>query len=50
MQCDECLYDEKFFLTKEKNCLEISYCKYNYYYDNNFDLFCINKTNTCPDF
>jgi hypothetical protein len=50
MQCDECIYNDKYFLTKEKNCLEKSYCKYNFYYDDNFDLFCINKTNTCPDF
>ena len=50
MQCDECLNNEKFFLTKEKNCLEITYRKHNFYYDYNFDLICINKTNTCPDF
>ena len=49
MQCDECLNSEKFYLTKEKNCLEISYCEYNFYYDYNFDLFCINKTDSCPD-
>ena len=50
MQCDECLYNATFFFSKEKNCLEIPYCKFNFYYDYNFDLICINKTNTCLDF
>ena len=50
MQCDECLYNETFFLSKEKNCVEIPYCKYKFYYDYNFDLICIIKSNTCPDF
>ena len=50
MQCDEWLYNATFFFSKEKNCLEIPYCKFNFYYDYNFDLICINKTNTCLDF
>ena len=47
MFCDEC-YDNYFL--RDNNCLEISNCDYNYYYDNNFNLKCINRDIYCPDF
>ena len=47
MNCDECY--ENYFL-RDGICLEISECEYNYYYDNNLKLICINKENYCPDF
>ena len=47
MKCDDCY--EKYFL-REGNCLEISECDYNYYYDINFNLKCINRDTFCPDF
>ena len=46
MNCDECF--ENFF-SREGNCLEISKCDYNYYYDKNYDLKCINRNIYCPD-
>jgi hypothetical protein len=48
MQCDECL-NETFYFLRDNNCLEKSLCPYYYYYDLNFDLFCINRSNSCPD-
>ena len=48
MQCDECLNETYYFL-RDHNCLEKSYCKYNHYYDLNFDLLCLNRSNYCPD-
>ena len=47
MKCDECF--ENFFL-RDDNCLEISKCDYNYYYDIDFNLKCINKNIYCPNF
>ena len=49
MNCDEC-YDN--FYLRDGNCLEISKCNFNYYYDNynDFNLKCINRSNYCPDF
>ena len=47
MNCDECY--ENFFL-RNGICLEISECDYNYYYDINLKLICINRENYCPDF
>ena len=47
MNCDECY--ENYFL-RDGLCLEISKCQYNYYYDNNLNLICINKDTYCPDF
>ena len=47
MNCDECF--ENFFL-RDDNCLEISKCDYNYYYDSEFNLKCINREASCPDF
>ena len=47
MFCDEC-YDNYFL--RDNNCLEISNCDYNYYYDNNFNLKCVNRDMYCPDF
>ena len=44
MNCNECF--ENYFL-RNGNCLQISNCSYNYYYDNNLDIKCIN---VCPDF
>ena len=49
MQCDECLNSTYFFL-RDNNCLEKSECEKNFYYDSNFDLFCLNKSIYCPDF
>ena len=47
MNCDEC-YENYFLLNGI--CLEISKCEYNYYYDFDFDLKCINRDTYCPDF
>ena len=49
MNCDEC-YDN--FFIRDENCIEISNCKYNYYYDNynGLDLKCLSRGNYCPDF
>ena len=41
MQCDECINSEKYKLRDDKMCLEDNYCKYNYFYDYNFDLRCV---------
>jgi len=49
MQCDECINSEKYKLREDKMCLEDNYCKYNYFYDYNFDLKCVNITDSCPD-
>ena len=48
MYCYECLNSTYFFL-RDNNCLEKSYCLYNYYYDKNLDLHCINSLHYCPD-
>jgi len=48
MYCYECLNSAYFFL-RDNNCLEKSYCEYNYYYDNNLDLHCTNSLHYCPD-
>ena len=48
MYCFECLNSTYFFL-RDNNCLEKSYCEYNYYYDNNLDLHCTNSLHYCPD-
>ena len=49
MNCDECF--DNYFIRND-NCLEISKCKFNYYYDNknNYNLYCIKNENYCPDF
>ena len=47
MNCDECF--ENYFLRND-NCLEISNCNFNYYYDLDNNLKCINHDNLCPDF
>ena len=47
MNCDECI-DNHFI--RNDNCLEISNCSYNYYYDKNFNLNCIDINSFCPDF
>ena len=47
MNCDLCI--ENFFI-RDDNCLNISKCKYNYYYDKDLNLKCINKDEHCPDF
>ena len=47
MNCDECF--ENYFIRND-NCLEISKCDYNYYYDFNLTLICINRDFSCPDF
>ena len=47
MNCDTCI--DNFFI-RDDNCLEISKCDYNYYYDENLDLKCINRDTYCPDF
>ena len=47
MNCDECI-DNHFI--RNDNCLEISNCSYNYYYDKNFNLNCIDRNSFCPDF
>ena len=48
MYCYECLNSTYFFL-RDNNCLEKSYCEYNYYYDRDLDLHCINSLHYCPD-
>ena len=35
---------------RNDNCLEISKCDYNYYYDSELNLKCINRETSCPDF
>ena len=47
MNCDEC-YDN--FFLRDNLCLEISKCEYNYYYDINFNINCVDRGNSCPDF
>ena len=47
MNCDECI--DNYFIRND-NCLEISNCSYNYYYDKNFNLNCIDRNIFCPDF
>ena len=47
MNCDEC-YENYFLLNG--TCLAISKCEYNYYYDIDFNLNCINRNNYCPNF
>ena len=47
MNCDECY--NNYFL-RNGLCLEISDCEYNYYYDTNQKLECINRDTYCPDF
>ena len=47
MNCDEC---HKNFFKRDDNCFEISNCDYNYYYDFNYNLKCINSDTSCPDF
>ena len=47
MNCDECY--NNYFL-RDGLCLEISDCEYNYYYDINMKLNCINRDTYCPDF
>ena len=47
MNCDECY--ENYFL-RNGICLEISKCEYNYYYDFDLKLNCVNRDNYCPDF
>jgi len=47
MNCDEC-YDNYYLLNG--TCLEISKCEYNYYYDIDLNLNCINRDNYCPNF
>ena len=49
MQCDKCINETHFF-NRNGNCLEYSNCNNNYFYDKNFDIICINKSNSCPDF
>ena len=47
MNCDKC-YENYFLLNG--TCLEIPKCEYNYYYDIDLNLECINKDNYCPNF
>ena len=47
MNCDICI--DNFFI-RDDNCLEISKCDYNYYYDEDLELKCINRDTYCPDF
>ena len=47
MNCDLCI--ENFFIRND-NCLSIPKCEYNYYYDKDLNLKCINKDEHCPDF
>ena len=47
MNCDEC-YEN--YLLLNGTCLEIPKCEYNYYYDIDLNLECINKDNFCPNF
>ena len=47
MNCDKC-YDN--YYLRNGFCLEISKCDYNYFYDENYNLNCINRNFYCPDF
>ena len=47
MNCDLCI--ENYYIRND-NCLPISECEYNYYYDKNYSLKCINRDEHCPDF
>ena len=47
MNCDECIDN---YFVRDDNCLEISKCEYNYYYDTDLNLNCINRNIYCPDF
>ena len=47
MNCDSCYNN---FFIRNNTCLETSYCENNYFYDNDFNLKCVNKTVSCPDF
>ena len=47
MNCDLCI--ENFFIRND-NCYRISECDYNYYYDKDLELKCINRDFYCPDF
>ena len=47
MNCDKC---HELYFIRNDNCLEISKCKNNYYYDNNLELHCITGNISCPDF
>ena len=47
MNCDLCI--DNFFI-RDDNCYEIHNCFYNYYYDENLNLKCINRDTHCPDF
>ena len=47
MNCDLCI--ENFYI-RDDNCLEIPKCEYNYYYDKNLNLKCLNIDEHCPDF
>ena len=47
MNCDTCI--ENFFIRND-NCLNISKCEYNYYYNKDLNLICINRNEYCPDF
>ena len=47
MNCDICI--ENYFI-RDNNCFEISKCYYNYYYDKELNLKCINRDTCCPDF
>ena len=46
MNCDECF--ENFFIRND-NCLEIAKCDFNYYYDSELNLKCIDRKFSCPD-
>ena len=46
MYCDSC-YDNYFI--RNSTCLETSYCEKNFFYDNDLNLKCVNKTMPCPD-
>ncbi len=46
MNCDECF--ENFYI-RDDNCLEIPECDYNFYYDSELNLRCINRDISCPD-
>ena len=47
MNCDICI--ENYFI-RDNYCFEISKCYYNYYYDKELNLKCINRDTCCPDF
>ena len=46
MNCDECF--ENFFIRND-NCLEIAKWDFNYYYDSELNLKCIDRKFSCPD-